>query len=101
MIGTSAMITHAPRNECGGLNLVTAMMTSTTADSTAPVALMNRPLRQCGSLIVRWCFAIPACDRVNDVNTPIAYRGISVSTFAWVMMTRTIDDVASAMIPLE
>src|ERR1700730_7352719 len=101
MIGTRAMITHAPRNECGGLILLTEMTRLTTPDSAEPVALMNRPLRQCGSLILMWWRAMPACDRVNDVNTPIAYSGIRVSTFARVMITRRMDDAESAMIPLE
>ena len=46
MTGTSTTITHAP---C--VNLVTAMTTSTTSDSTAPMPLTNRPLRQPGSFV--------------------------------------------------
>ena len=44
--GTATMITQPP-----SANLVTAMMTSTTSDSTAPMPLMNSPVRQPGS---RW-----------------------------------------------
>ena len=38
----------------------------------APVPLMNRPQRQPCSFSRMWCLAMPACDSVNDVNTPIA-----------------------------
>ena len=61
------MITQPP-----SANLVTAMMTSTTSESSAPMPLMNRPRRQPGSLWVMWCLAMPACDRVKLVNTPMA-----------------------------
>ena len=45
---------------------------STTNDSTAPVPLINSPLRQPGSLRVRWCLAMPDWLMVKLVNTPIA-----------------------------
>ena len=61
------MITQPP-----SANLVTAMMPSTTSDSTAPKPLMNRPRRQPGSLRVQWCLAMPAWESVKLVNTPMA-----------------------------
>ena len=68
MTGTSTTITHAP-----WVNLVMAMMTSTTSESTAPIAVDEQARAAspapCG---VMWCLAMPACDSVNDVNTPIA-----------------------------
>ena len=67
MTGTSTTMIQAP-----WVNLVMAMMMSTTADSTAPMPLTRRPFRQWGSLWVMWCLAIPACDSVNEVNTPMA-----------------------------
>ena len=54
------------------VNLVMTMTTSTTSDRTAPTPLMNKPLRQCGSRSRRWCLAMPAWDRVKEVNTPMA-----------------------------
>jgi hypothetical protein len=60
-------MTHAP-----WVNFVTAMTMSTMNDSTAPVPFTKRPHLQPSSRSRRWCFAIPACDSVNDVNTPIA-----------------------------
>ena len=54
------------------LNFVIAMTTSTTSDRTAPVPLTKRPQRQPFSFSRMWCLAMPACESVNDVNTPIA-----------------------------
>ena len=101
MIGTSTITIQAPRIAPGGLNLVMPMITSTTAESTAPMPLMNRPVRQPSSLWVMWCLAMPACDSVNDVNTPIAYSGIRWSTLAPVTITSTAAATANEMIPLE
>ena len=67
MIGTSKMITQAP-----WVNFVIPMMMSTTSERKAPNPLMNMPRRQCGSRRVQWCLAIPACESVKLVNTPIA-----------------------------
>ena len=72
MTGASTITTHAPSTAPGGLNLVMPMMTSTTSDRTAPVPLMNSPRRQPGSFCVMWCLAMPACDSVKLVNTPMA-----------------------------
>ena len=44
---------------------------------------------------------MPACDSVNEVNTPIAYRGISRWTSAWNTTTSTVAAIASPMMPLE
>ena len=67
MIGTSTTMSQAP---C--VNFVAAMITSTTNDNTAPVPLTKSPNRQPGSFFLMWCLAMPACESVNDVNTPIA-----------------------------
>ena len=63
---------------------------STTSDRTAPMPLTNRPQRQPCSFSRMWCLAMPACDSVNDVNTPIAYSGMSRSTLASVAISSTI-----------
>ena len=44
---------------------------------------------------------MPAWDNVNEVNTPIAYRGISLWTSAWNTTTSTVDAIARPMIPFE
>ena len=67
MIGSSTRITQAP-----SANLVTAMTTATIADSTAPMPLMANPFCQPGCFSRMWCFVIPAWERVNPVNTPMA-----------------------------
>ena len=68
MIGTSMMMTQAP---C--VNFVIAMMTSTTSERNAPIAVDERArAASAAPRCVEWCFAMPACDSVNDVNTPIA-----------------------------
>jgi transcriptional regulator of aromatic amino acid metabolism len=72
MMGTKTMMTQAPRMAPAGLNLVMAMTTSTTRERKAPVALMNSPRFQPGSFLVMWCLAMPAWERVNEVNTPMA-----------------------------
>ncbi len=63
----SAAGIHAPL-----VNLDTTTITITIAVATAPVALIARPTFQCGSRSRQWCTTIPACDRVNPVNTPTA-----------------------------
>ena len=66
-MGTTIMMIQAP-----WVNLVTAITTPTTPVATAPKPLTHRPRFQPGSLSVRWRFAMPPCDSVNDVNTPMA-----------------------------
>ena len=67
MMGTSTITTHAP-----WVNFVIPMTTSTMPVAIAPRPLISRPSRQCGSLIRRCRLAMPACDSVNEVKTPIA-----------------------------
>ena len=67
MTGTSNMMNHAPP-----VNLVTAMTMVTMPVASAPPPLMARPSLQPFSLMRRWRLAMPACERVNDVNTPMA-----------------------------
>ena len=54
------------------VNFVTAITTVTTAVVIAPRPLIARPTRHPGSRSLRWRLDIPACESVNDVNTPIA-----------------------------
>ena len=49
-----------------------ATMTSTRNDSSAPMPLIHGPTFQPGSFWRTWCLAMPACDSVKLVNTPIA-----------------------------
>ena len=45
--------------------------------------------------------AMPAWDRVKEVNTPMAYSGIRCVTSAWKTTTSTEPATARAMMPLE
>ncbi len=72
MTGTNTMITQAP---C--VNLVIAITTVTTAVVTAPRPLIAQAVPPSRLPELRWCLAMPACESVNEVNTPIAYSGIS------------------------
>ena len=63
--------------------------------------MISSPCRQPGSRSRRWRFAIPACESVNEANTPIAYRGISRWTSAWKSTPSAVDATASPMTPLE
>ncbi len=62
MIGT-----HAPL-----VNLVIATMSVTMPVAVAPTALITVPRFHAGSRSLRWWITMPACDSVNDVNTPTA-----------------------------
>ena len=44
---------------------------------------------------------MPACDRVKEVNTPIAYNGISLWTSAWNRTTSAVEAIARPMMPFE
>ena len=65
--GRMTRITQAP-----SVNLATAMITRTTAESTDAVPLMTSRRRQWSSLWVRWYLAMPAPAMVKPVNTPMA-----------------------------
>ena len=65
--GTNNITAHAPY-----LNFVYAMMTVTIAVVSAPSPLISKPWVHPGSLSRMCRRAIPACDSVNEVNTPIA-----------------------------
>ena len=45
--------------------------------ATAPTPLITALRFQPGSRSFWWWRTMPACDSVNDVNTPTAYSGIS------------------------
>ena len=44
---------------------------------------------------------MPAPAMVKPVNTPMAYRGIRLSTWARVITSNTIETTVSTMIPVE
>jgi hypothetical protein len=44
---------------------------------------------------------MPACDRVNEITTPIAYSGISAEVLAWKATTSRMATADSTMMPLE
>ena len=67
MMGTNSITAHAP-----SLNFVMAITASTIAVVTAPSPLIRSPRRHPGSRMRRCRFAIPACESVNEVNTPMA-----------------------------
>ena len=54
------------------LAFVRATIASTMPVAMAPIPLIANPTRQPGSRRRRWRLAIPACESVNEVNTPIA-----------------------------
>ncbi len=54
------------------VNFTAAMMIVTMPVMIPPTPLMARPARHPGSRWTRWRFAIPSCENVNVVNTPIA-----------------------------
>ncbi len=69
------MISHAP-----SANLATAKMRVTIPVATAPTPLMTALRRHPASRSRSQWRTIPACDSVTEVNTPMAYRGISAVT---------------------
>ena len=60
-------ITQAP-----WVNFTAAMMTVITPLTKAPRPLMNMPVRHPGSFRRMWWTAMPACENVKDVKTPMA-----------------------------
>ena len=77
------------------------MITATTAVTTAPTALMIWALRQPGSLWRFQCTTMPACDRVNAVNTPKAYNGMILCVSAEKATSTAADVMPRKMMPLE
>ncbi len=53
-------------------NLATAKMMVTVPVATAPMPLTIALRRQPGPRSARQWWTMPACERVNDVNTPMA-----------------------------
>ena len=64
--GISNSTIHAPSSV-----LVTATMIRTTPVTSAPKPLIIALLFQPGSLSFRQWITMPACDSVNETNTPI------------------------------
>ena len=54
------------------MNFVTATTMSTTPVAIEPVMLMTMLRRYPFSRSFWWCFTIPNCESVNEVNTPTA-----------------------------
>src|SRR4026207_2261129 len=91
------MITiHAPSR-----NFVLTTTTVTTKVVAAPSAFSPARQRQPGSFDLCQCRTIPACARVNAVNTPITYRWISEFTLARKATSRPVASPASTRIPFE
>ncbi len=67
MIGTRSMMNQAPP-----VNLKTPITMVTTPVVKAPRPFTNRPSRQPCSLSLMCFLAMPACESVNEVNTPMA-----------------------------
>ncbi len=59
-------------NQAPWVNLKKPMTRVTTPVVTAPRPFTNRPRRQPCSLSLMCFLAMPACDSVNEVNTPMA-----------------------------
>ena len=93
--GMMTTISHAP-----SANLATAKMTVTMPVATAPKPLIAMLRRQPSPRSRRQWTTIPACDSVIEVNTPMAYSGISASTRPPNAARTTIDRTASATIPV-
>ena len=89
------MISQAPR-----ANLATAKTIVTIRVEKAPKPLIAALLRQPGPLLLSQCRTMPAWDRVIEVNTPIAYSGISASTVPPKATRITIARMARATIPV-
>ena len=90
-------------------NLVISTMTSTTAVKLNPVALMVwlRRIRRrtTGSVSVAssrfQCRIMPACEQVNDTNTPTMYSWMSELTLALKATTRASATTARKTMPFE
>ena len=96
MIGMITAGIHAP-----SVNFETTTTRATTPVVKLPTPLMTALARQFGSFRRKWCRTMPAWLRVNPVNTPNAYSGISALMLPLKMMTRMPAMTASTMMPLE
>src|SRR5450756_2305813 len=84
-------------------NFTTTITTETTAVTLAPVPFITARQRHPDADCLRrnQCTTIPDCEMVKLVNTPTAYRGIILLTFAWKMMIRKTETKARPMMPFE
>lgn len=73
----SATVTSA--SQAPSVNLVIPAVMKTTAESSAPVALKHRLLRQCRLRARHQCTTMPLWESVKARKTPTAYSGISES----------------------
>ena len=95
---------HAPDR-----NFVTSTMINTTAVQQNPTALISwlrRIRRRAPGSDSVWssrfqCRIIPACEQVNDTNTPTMYSWIRESTSAWNRTIRMTATTARNTMPLE
>ena len=74
------------------MNLLISSIASATAVSTAPRPLMAARPAQPSPRCSRQCLTMPAWDRVNPTNTPMANSGTS----AWVSPRETTSRMAAA-----
>ena len=94
--GTTTSGTHAPL-----VNLVAATMIRTIRVANDPMPFTTTPRRHPRSRRRRWWTTMPACDSVNDVNTPTAYRGIRALVRPPKAMSRPLAASARNTMPLE
>ena len=83
------------------MNFVAAMMISTMKVATEPTALMTMLRLYPCSRSFWWWRTMPACDSVNDRNTPTAYSGISALVLPPNAMISAPAVVASTSTPFE
>ena len=73
----------------------------TESVQVAPAALIARDNRACGPPTFRQCATIPACERVNAKNAPMANKGIRLSVMPPKPMSSPADRTASTSMPRE
>ena len=83
------------------MNFTIAKMRTTTSDSVPAEKLMMNLGRQPCARRVWWYLAMPKPAIVNAVNTPMAYSGTRLLTFAFLMISSATEVTASTMIALE
>ena len=89
-----------------GIHAPAVNFDTTTISATSPVARHPTPLiraepRHRPSLWRKWCTTIPAWLRVNPVNTPNAYSGISAVMLPLKTTISSPATTARKMMPLE
>src|SRR5260221_12253490 len=83
------------------VNFVAAITIKTIPVTVAPMELMMALPNHPGGLSRRQRCTMPNWDKVNDVNTPIAYNGSKACSRASNRITSTAEQTPSATMPLE